>query len=497
MSSQRSIYCFADLISLLSDHRRLWIVPALVVTVAALVYSFVRQATWEASQALVVRNEAHAPGQRPGKFAVPEEMKTVQETILELVRSDSVLSHALSQMSAADGGPPRAAPSDREIADLREAVKLSPPNGTEFGKTEMFYLRVKAEDRRKATALAKAICDGLDARFGQLKDDKAASMIAELKKTVQASEDDLAAATARLSELEKSVGGDLAELRILNETPSGSSDLRQKVVAVENELREAENNHRGFVELSSLLRAAQHDHDKVVALPDRLLKSHAALVRLIEGLSAARLRTSNLLGSKTDEHPLVLAAKAEEADVLRNLQTELANAIRIAQTEERLAADRATLLKQQLAETHTRLDRLAGLRAEYAHRIAAVKSRTAVAEEARRNMADAYAVQTAARTTSQITRVDSPTTGPSPLGPSRSLIVLIGMIGGLVVGFGFVYWTVKPNFVSTPATTTNSVNMQPIKAPSRARETVQTMFQSGGMTLKQALAKIADNASRN
>ena len=74
-------------------------------------------------------------------------------------------------------------------------------------------------------------------------------MIAELKKTVKAAEDDLAVSTAKLSELEKSVGGDLAELRILNETPSGSSDLRQKVVAVENELREAENNHRGFVEL--------------------------------------------------------------------------------------------------------------------------------------------------------------------------------------------------------------------------------------------------------
>ena len=163
------IYSFADLIELFSQHRRLWIVPTLLVTAAALIYSVVRQATWEASQALVVRNEAHASGQRPGKFSVPDEMKTVQETILELVKSDSVLKHALSQVGTSNSASTLAATiTDRDIAALRDAVKLSPPNGTEFGKTEMFYLRVKAEDRRRATALATAICDGLDARFQQL-----------------------------------------------------------------------------------------------------------------------------------------------------------------------------------------------------------------------------------------------------------------------------------------------------------------------------------------
>jgi len=484
------IYSFADLVSLLGQHRRLWVTSAAVFGLAALVYSFARNATWEASQALVVRNDSHAPGQRPGKFAVPDEMKTVQETILELVKSDSVLSHALTHAGAADNGLV-ASPTDRDIAALRDAVKISPPNGTEFGKTEMFYLRVKADDRRRAIALATAICDGLDARFQQLRDDKAAGMIAELEKTVKISENDLAAATTKLSELEKSVGSDLAELRILNETPSGSSDLRQKVVAVENELREAQNNHRGFVELVSLLRAAQIDHQKVAALPDRLLKSHAALMRLIEGLSTARLRTSNLLGSKTVEHPLVLAAKAEEEDVLGSLRAELDNAIRIAHTEERLAYDRINILQRQLADAQTRLERLAGLRAEYANRVAAAKSRAALVEEARRNLAESHAAQTAARTSSQITRVDLPTTGGFPLGPSRSLIVLVGLVGGLAVGFGLVFWSARPTFAALP----QRANVRSHAKP-EAPETVESLFQSGAMTLKQALAKIA-NANGN
>jgi uncharacterized protein involved in exopolysaccharide biosynthesis len=481
------IYGFADLVRLLSEHRRLWVTSAAIFGFAALVYSLVRSATWEASQALVVRNEAHSPGQLPGKFSMPDEMKTVQETILELAKSDSVLAYALKQVETTDKNELNSTITDRDIAALRDAVKLTPPNGTEFGKTEMFYLRVKADDRRRAVALATAICDGLDARFQQLRDDKAGSMIAELQKTVKNAETELATVTTRLSDLEKSVGSDLAELRILNETPSGSSDLRQKVVAVENELRDAQNNHRGFVELVSLLQAAQQDHHKVAALPDRLLKSHVVLVRLIEGLSAARLRTSNLLGSKTDEHPLVMAAKAEEDDVLKSLQAELDNAIRIAQTEERLAYDRINILQRQLADAQIRLERLAGLRAEYANRVAAAKSSTAVVEEARRNLAEAQASQTAARTTSQITRVDLPTTGGLPLGPSRSLIVLVGLIGGLAVGFGLVFWSVRPTFATAQPTAAISSHPEP-KSP----ETVQKIFQTTGLTLKQALAKIAD-----
>ena len=50
-------------------------------------------------------------------------------------------------------------------------------------------------------------------------------------------EADLDESTGRLTKLESSVGKDLAELRILNDFPSGSSDLRTKAVQVENELR--------------------------------------------------------------------------------------------------------------------------------------------------------------------------------------------------------------------------------------------------------------------
>src|SRR5438270_2450282 len=93
----------ADVIKLLKANRRSWLLPMVIAAGVAFAYSLVRPATWEASEALTVRDEA-AGGDRPGKFHVVEDMKTVQETILELARSHSVLAATLKQVAPATDG---------------------------------------------------------------------------------------------------------------------------------------------------------------------------------------------------------------------------------------------------------------------------------------------------------------------------------------------------------------------------------------------------------
>ncbi len=489
-----------EVFHLMNKHRARWIVPTVAFAAAALVYALVKSDTWEASQALVVRNEAHGPSDRPGKFAATDEMKTVQETIVELARSDSVLETALRQV-----GPPASVtslseealtwPSAQDIDDLRGNVKVTPPNGAEFGKTEVFYVRAVASDRQRALELTTAIVDGLQGRFQKLQSDNATSMIQELERTAQLADNDLAAATAKLTEYEMNVGSDLSELRILNDTPSGNSDLRQKVVAVENELRDAVTQQRAAAELSELLAQAKHDETRLVALPDRLLKSHATLSRLIEGLSQARLRTSTLLGSKSDAHPLVIAAKAEELEVVANLKRELDNSVRIAAVEENLQTDRVETLRSQLANVHARLERLAALRAEYGNRVAVAKSREKLSEDARRNLADARASHAAAASASLINRIDEATTGPRPTGPGKSTIVLVGMVGGMLVGFGIVFLTVPATIddrQSASAAASNGTSWKPHN-PQTVESLVKT---NGALSLKQALSKISQQSSR-
>ena len=79
-----------EVVHLLAVYRSRWLVPAVLVAIVAAVYALTLRPTWQASQALILRNEAASGDSTLGKFNRTDEMKTVQETILELVKSRAV-----------------------------------------------------------------------------------------------------------------------------------------------------------------------------------------------------------------------------------------------------------------------------------------------------------------------------------------------------------------------------------------------------------------------
>jgi hypothetical protein len=95
-------------------------------------------------------------------------------------------------------------------------------------------------------------------------------------------------------------------------------------------------------------------------------------------------------------------------------------------------------LDKQPADITARLDRLAGLRARYGNLVSEVRQRSEILAKAEKELADARASQTAAHSTSLLTRLDQPVTGGSPQGPGRSVIALGGLAGGLAIGLGCV-----------------------------------------------------------
>ena len=490
--AQQPVLSPRGVVQILVVHAKRWLVPAVVVGLLVAVYAAVRPPTWEASQALIVRNEVADRHQGLGKFSHADEMKTVQETILELVRSRGVLTAALAEV-----GPPAdykkdktAWPTPRDVIQLRKNIKLAPPKGAEFGKTEVFYLKVRSNGRARSVALANVIVEDLKERFQQLLDDRAASVINELQKAVALAEADLDVSSGKLAELEKGVGGDLAELRILHELPAGGSDLRQKVVEVENELRAAKTDRRAKAQLSSLLEAALSDPSRMEALPSRLLESHAMLRRLSEGLSAARLETSGLLGRMSDAHPLVQVAKAQQSEVVRNLNAELKNAIQIAEVELRLSDARVESLDEHLADVRARVLSLAGLRTPYAKLVAETQNRTDLLQMSRRTLADARAAQAAAQTASLIAKIDLPDTGNRPVGLSRSMTALIGLAGGLLAGFGVLLLTVQPpQTLLAPLPQEHAIAATPSVQPA-PKPNEPVLQPTDGLSFKQALHKI-------
>jgi len=432
------------------DYRRRWLLPAVVISLIVALFAVVRQDTWEATQALIVRNEAFSAERGPGKFAYPEEMKTVQETILELVRSRSVLVAALSEVGPPSGYKKSLSvwPSEEDIELARKDVKLTPPKGAEFGKTEIFYLTVRAHDQQRAMALNKALYKQLQTRFQQLRDAKAQSMTAELEKTVLLAKADLAKATAELATTEREIGSDLAELRAMQELASSDSALRRSGEEIRSQIRENNAREQVLRELLQIVIDSQKDPLRLTAAPNRLLEAHPALRQLKEGLIGAQLRTAALLGTMSENHPRVQAAKEAEAEIVQELRRELLSAQQGIELELQLCTERNKLLHDQLTETTRRLARLAEVRASYENQTAEVKNRLALLERAEQNLSEARAARAAALAASLLSPIDATETGVKPLGPSRLTIALSGIFGGFLAGFGVLLLSVPPTGLS-------------------------------------------------
>src|SRR5262245_12588262 len=112
-----------ELIQLVWSRRKLWLATTAVCGLLAAAYSLVMPRYWEAWQGLVVRQEtAGASSSRPGKFADLYEMRTLQETILEVAKSQQVI---VATLSAVDRDEP--APTLEDIEEFRKRLKMLPP----------------------------------------------------------------------------------------------------------------------------------------------------------------------------------------------------------------------------------------------------------------------------------------------------------------------------------------------------------------------------------
>ena len=241
---------------LLVVHWRLWATATLLATVAAAVYALLAPKTWQASQALIVRNEAVGGDTESGRFRGTDDLKSIQETIVELSKSHGVLKATLVEVGPpADYARPSAWPTDNDVESLQKAVKIAPPKGVEFGTSEVFYLEVRDQDRSRVAELSSVLSRQLQLHLQEIRDAKAQSMIDELNKAVQLAKSDLQAATAQLTALEKQVGSDLPELRSLLDANSSDTSLRRTVSEIENELRQFRGTEKANRQLLALLKA--------------------------------------------------------------------------------------------------------------------------------------------------------------------------------------------------------------------------------------------------
>jgi hypothetical protein len=170
--------------------------------------------------------------------------------------------------------------------------------------------------------------------------------------------------------------------------------------------------------------------------------------QLKNALVNAQLRTSELLGSRSESHPYIVAARESENLIRRQLNSEVAVAIRGLEVEIELCVDREKSLAAKWSAARERMSHLAEARAEYSNLVASVLNHTRLVEAARKNLADARARQASAHSGSVISRIDGVEAGVHPIGPGRKTIAAAGGVAGLAFGFGLIFLFANPLPVS-------------------------------------------------
>ena len=203
----------------------------------------------------------------------------------------------------------------------------------------MFYLSVSDSNRDRANSFVLALTNQLERRMQELRDQSAQGMIAELQRTVAMANDDLSDATNKLSTFEANVGDHLAELRSLNADAGSQSEISQELAGIEAERRTNEASRTEHERLLKVLVAAKGDPQQLLATPNDLLVSQPAVSQLKNALVTAQLHTADLLGSRSESHPFVIAAHESEKLIRDQLNNEISVAIRGLQVELELCGD--------------------------------------------------------------------------------------------------------------------------------------------------------------
>jgi polysaccharide biosynthesis transport protein len=413
----------------------------IIVLVITASYAILAPPSWMASQAIIVRNDATAQFGAMGRSREGEDVKNTQETLQEVATSRSLLRNSLQRV-----GPPATASaepwlSEEAIVRLRRAVSLAPPKGMEFGKTAVFYLRVKDPDRDRAIELTEAIYAELGKAFGQLRAAMNQNAISELTASVTLAEANLAQATRRLADVEKEAGVDLVALRMLHQSPVCDVPIYHTLANGLDELRRSREEQSQQTELLEMLRDAKDNPLLLSAAPKELIECHPGLARLIQGLSESRLRSFAGASKLSDEHPEMVALRREEANIREGIRQELSTAIQGVSAAIKLGATRHATLESQVSELNRRLSRLTDIRAEYSNLVAQVEQRRGLVEESQRHLAEARAACAGATSSSLLSRVDSPDGGLRPVSPSVAVIGLSGLLASVLAGFGVVLLT--------------------------------------------------------
>ncbi len=449
-------------VQILSNYRWLLILPTIAFFALSAAYATLGPKKWRATQVFHLRDEMIGRQNRPGHFASLDDMKTAQETVLEIARNPNVVRRCLQTLSGLS-------PSDRDVEDGQDAIQISASNGAELGKTELIRLSVVDQPPDRAKAFCQQLASEMETELRTVRFNRACSGVAELDRAVDSAKHSLAEIAAQIEDYELKLGPDLVDLRNLIEPTSGDNLLNRNLNQIATELRAAETSLDSVKTQRKLLQDSLHEVNAIVAMPSDLVSSQPALQRLKDGLVDAQLKLATLRGEYSDNHPKIESALESLTGIEQAMKGELELAIRSLSDQILIYEANVAHISAEQAETTARLQKLTEQRVIYDQLNEEYKRRDTVLRDAQAAVSQADSIKVAAQTVDLLTRVNDVQVASRPEGLSKRTLVGSTTLLGFFIGLGLILLFTE----STPRPLTQVLTAPVPPAPSNAAATTE------------------------
>ena len=427
-----------SLIRLLVQYRKWWLIPTLCCTFAALAIAVLSKNQYSSRQTLVVRDDLAGSAFKPGRFESLESMKSAQETILEIARRPQVIRSALNKL-----GPPRGKSgdwiNDEVVEETQGRIKISAPNGAEFGATEAIVLTVEQHTRERSRDFISSLLDEIESSLRDFRSNRFNSMQQELAEASKFADESYIKAAKNLKDFEAELGPDLGTLISLGDKNTGSSNgLQNQLSTLLIEQRTAQTDVDIVGKQIEILGEVSNDPRQILEVPTELLQLLPTLDSLAKGLNEALLKYSISIGKYSDLHPSVKSNKRAVENVKMQIRQKLADSIASLEYQKELRLAKLHRIDDLIAANRRRLSELSRMRVDYETLRNEVFKKAEVKGKAEEKLADIQTLGATAHEVNLFTRVDEPQVDVNPAGPSKKLIVLGGLLSGLFIGVGLV-----------------------------------------------------------
>ena len=513
-SSELSNPRLDHLLHTLIERRKLWLIPGCAALLLSWIYVyFISSESYTARQTLIVRDDLLGQSLKPGQFESLDLMKSAQETILEIARKPQVVRNAMKKI-----GPARAGwfgvsdswPDDKTIETVQGSIKLSAPNGAEFGHTETVVLSTKSDSRVRAAQFVVALLDEINIKINEVRDLRLRSMTNELTLIRDSAQQSLAESAGRLSAMEREIGADLPTLRSLSDPQSGEGSMSQTLLQIRSERRQFENRLHSAENQRRTLVNATHDPNAILATSDELFSFQPALSRLKQELIEAQSALAESVGRYENAHPTVQKHQEQVRSMHRQIHNELDSAMRGLKGQIASLRQKVDKSLAQEAEIESRFNRISSKRVDYLRLDEEVKKKTEVFNESQSNLASVQRLDSENFDVTLLTPVDEPQVSTRADGLGAKTTILGSGLAGLLAGFGLILLldpgpearqsaraTPKanpqlPNRMSTP-TVTNPVVQTPVTQTPQARPEAPAERESSAASMPVAVKQATNS----